>query len=68
MPYLECPRCRLTVYSAAAYSTKDSCPRCETPLSAARRSLFEETRPRSSALEPTPPRTRTEAAEEPGRR
>lgn len=28
MPYLVCPGCRLSVYSAASYSTNDHCPRC----------------------------------------
>jgi hypothetical protein len=32
MPYLSCPGCRLTVYSAAARSTVDHCPRCEARL------------------------------------
>ena len=40
MPYLECPSCRLTVYSAASYSTTDDCPRCETPLAREPRPLF----------------------------
>jgi hypothetical protein len=29
MPYFKCPRCRLTVYSAAAART---CPECSGPL------------------------------------
>lgn len=41
MPYRNCPDCRLTTYSAARYSTKDSCPRCGASLEAAPRSLFE---------------------------
>ena len=32
MPYLQCPQCRLATYSAAAYSTKDTCPRCDASL------------------------------------
>jgi hypothetical protein len=32
MPYLSCPGCRLTVYSAAARSTVDHCPRCDARL------------------------------------
>jgi acetyl-CoA carboxylase beta subunit len=28
MPYLICPRCRLTTYSAALWSSIDVCPRC----------------------------------------
>lgn len=40
MPYLHCPECRLTTYSAAAHSTRDTCPRCEASLEGAPRSLF----------------------------
>lgn len=32
MPYLICPRCRLTTYSAALWSSVDECPRCGAPL------------------------------------
>ena len=32
MPYLACPSCGLTVYSAAKVSTVDECPRCGTIL------------------------------------
>src|SRR5687767_7690590 len=32
MPYLNCPECELTIYSAAAYSTSDNCPRCGAAL------------------------------------
>ena len=32
MPYLACPTCELTVYSAAKVSTVDECPRCGTIL------------------------------------
>ena len=40
MPYLHCPECRLTVYSAARFSTVDTCPRCGASLDRAPRSLF----------------------------
>jgi hypothetical protein len=40
MPYRECPRCRLTTYSAARYSSVDECPRCHAPLAAKPRRLF----------------------------
>ena len=40
MPYLHCPQCRLTVYSAAGHSTTDSCPRCEAELESAPRTMF----------------------------
>jgi serine/threonine-protein kinase RsbW len=41
LPYVNCPNCGLMLYTAAAYSTTDACPRCERALSAAvpRRSL-----------------------------
>jgi hypothetical protein len=32
MPYVTCPRCRLEAYSAARYSTQESCARCGTAL------------------------------------
>ena len=28
MPYMNCPNCRTSLYSAAAYSTVEECPRC----------------------------------------
>lgn len=40
MPYLNCQRCRLPVYSAAGHSTMDSCPRCGASLAEAPRNLF----------------------------
>jgi hypothetical protein len=40
MPYLNCPHCRLSVYSAAMYSGVDHCPRCEARLGQAARRLF----------------------------
>jgi hypothetical protein len=45
MPYLDCPRCRLTVYSAARHSTIDECPRCSTTLGGTR-TLFTDRPPR----------------------
>jgi Zn-finger nucleic acid-binding protein len=32
VPYLTCPRCAATVYSAARWSSVDYCPRCGTEL------------------------------------
>jgi hypothetical protein len=40
MPYQHCPRCRLTCYSAARYSSQDSCPRCGTQLASEPRRFF----------------------------
>ena len=40
MPYLHCPECRLSTYSAAGHSTIDHCPRCDASLEGAPRSLF----------------------------
>lgn len=37
MPYQQCPGCQLTVYSAAAYTTRDTCPRCDDSLATAPR-------------------------------
>lgn len=33
MPYYQCPACRLTNYSAAAYSTARICPICSAAIS-----------------------------------
>ncbi len=41
MPYLNCRDCRLTVYSGAAHSTVERCPRCDGALSAKPRSIFD---------------------------
>jgi hypothetical protein len=32
MPYVSCPACDLRVFSAARYSTRDTCPYCTMPL------------------------------------
>jgi hypothetical protein len=40
MPYLRCRQCRLTVYSAAAYSTNHTCPQCDGALDWAPPSQF----------------------------
>ena len=32
MAYVECVRCGLTAYTAAYWSSIDSCARCDTPL------------------------------------
>jgi ribosomal protein L34E len=37
MPYVRCPTCETTAYTAARFSTVDECPRCGRPLRAARR-------------------------------
>jgi Zn-finger nucleic acid-binding protein len=34
MPYMICPTCRLTSYSAAGRATHDRCPRCDVRLDA----------------------------------
>jgi hypothetical protein len=49
MPYLNCPNCHLHVYSAAAYATRDYCPRCDARLGPAGR-LFVSPRPRRSTM------------------
>jgi hypothetical protein len=48
MPYLHCPSCRLSTFSAAAYSSRDECPRCGTELTPQPRGLF------SGARSPAP--------------
>jgi hypothetical protein len=37
VPYLNCPNCRLTVYSSPTYSSPEHCPRCEARLGEVRR-------------------------------
>jgi hypothetical protein len=39
MPYIHCPHCSLSVFSAAAHATRDHCPGCgnELPPGAASR-------------------------------
>ena len=37
MAYLNCPSCRLTVYSPVLQATYEVCPRCRTKLGKARR-------------------------------
>jgi len=44
MAYLNCPTCRLTVYSPAFSSTSEECPRCRAKLGKASR-LFRSTLP-----------------------
>jgi hypothetical protein len=34
MPYVSCPSCHLQAYSAARWSTKETCARCGAPLAA----------------------------------
>jgi hypothetical protein len=53
MAYLNCPTCRLTVYSPTFSSTSEECPRCRAKLGKASR-LFRST---------LPPRLQEKAAE-----
>jgi len=32
MPYVTCTSCHVSAYSAARWSTQESCPRCGAPL------------------------------------
>ena len=41
MPYLDCPECRLTVYSTSRTRQPESCPHCEAALDSAPQSLFQ---------------------------
>jgi hypothetical protein len=56
MPYLNCPDCRLTVYSSAFYSTTDECPRCTAKLGRPSRLFRSQVPPRLAAAPqlPTP--------------
>jgi hypothetical protein len=38
MPYVSCPSCHLQAYSAARWSTRETCVRCGAPLAAPVRS------------------------------
>ena len=38
MPYVNCPTCDLSVFSAALVSSRDACPQCGTPLNGDSRS------------------------------
>ena len=49
MPYLHCPSCRLSTFSAAAYSSRDGCPRCGTELAPHPRRLFTPSAPVAQA-------------------
>jgi hypothetical protein len=40
MPYVSCPSCRLPAYSAARYSTLETCVRCGAPLPAPARTAM----------------------------
>ena len=44
MAYLNCPTCRLTVYSPALSATSEECPRCRAKLGKASR-LFRSAMP-----------------------
>lgn len=37
MPYVTCPKCALSAYTAARWATADTCPGCDAPLASARR-------------------------------
>jgi hypothetical protein len=44
MPYLSCPSCRLSLYTAAANATTEQCPRCDARLVSSPRQLFQSAR------------------------
>jgi hypothetical protein len=48
MPYLNCPNCRLTVYSGPFDAPRENCPRCESRLGKVSR-LFKSTVPQRLA-------------------
>jgi ssDNA-binding Zn-finger/Zn-ribbon topoisomerase 1 len=37
MPYTTCPKCRKSVYTAAAHTPSDPCPHCHEPMQRAAR-------------------------------
>ena len=37
MPYVRCPNCRFSSYSAVHYASADACPVCATPLTSVER-------------------------------
>jgi hypothetical protein len=45
MPYLNCPSCRLTLYSEPDASPPERCTRCGARLGGPARSLFKTARP-----------------------
>jgi hypothetical protein len=55
MPYLNCPSCRLSVYSAAVYTTLDYCPRCDARLGQTRRLFLSPLPERLMGRPPTAP-------------
>lgn len=58
MPYLHCPSCRLTAYSAARWSSRDVCARCGEELAREPRPLFDtlrETSPKGDVTSILPP-------------
>jgi hypothetical protein len=40
VPYIHCPRCRLTVYGGIAYREDKQCPRCGKEMSERPKALF----------------------------
>jgi hypothetical protein len=58
MAYLNCPTCRLTVYSPMISSTSEECPRCRAKLGKVSRLFRSQLPPRlqdrgSNAFDPT---------------
>jgi hypothetical protein len=50
MPYVSCPSCQVRAYSAARWSTRETCPRCGGPLAAPARAPQRAETGRVSAL------------------
>ncbi len=67
MPYVVCPTCDLTVYSAAKVSTVDECPRCGTMLGRTGSDL-PYAAPPTLPLEPARPQRGHAPRRSPGRR
>ncbi len=48
MPYVRCPQCGNSTYSAAVHSGRDTCPFCDATINVSRGSREEDARPGSS--------------------
>jgi hypothetical protein len=62
MAYLNCPTCRLTVYSPVVSATSEECPRCRAKLGKASRLFRSSVPPR--LLDATRAKAKTRASNE----
>ena len=61
MPYVECPSCNKTSYTAAAYNTLELCPHCGDGLPLRRRvvSALTQSRRKTTDAKPAPAKPAT---------